>query len=204
MILVLEERPDVQLQYVEALDGLFEGCLVASDITQLEAVLSGQTRVDLVIAEPVIEVAKDLHMSLQRLVVKLRPGAAFLSVTHEPSPPGSFAMLSTASPDFPRQLKLAVNGALTNRLVRALLETVGDRVLNPAQAILGNADNILEMYGDQLPEAVVKSLMVIKGQAIRVGEVTRKLMGMRPQDMEIVNRGGIPMISFEDPPLPEE
>lgn len=202
MILVLEARKDIQSLYLQALGELMEDCVVAPSIGALQQLLRERPRVDLVIAPLEVEVFglidPGASVVVSEVVKKLRPEAAFLPVTHEPSPPGSLAMLSTQDPDFSRQLKVAVKRALTNRLLRAVVARVCHEINNPASAILGNADLVVRKYGDELPEGVKRSLTVIEQQAVRVGNVTRVLNRLNPEDMEIVSFGETAMISFPE------
>ncbi|MFY9484776.1 MAG: histidine kinase dimerization/phospho-acceptor domain-containing protein [Patescibacteria group bacterium] len=196
MILVVEPIYDRRPEYSTILKELAEEYSLVWSFEDLKKwLMDPSERVDLVIGQLEIE-ADGSTVVLPDVVRKLRPEAAFLAVTHESVPHGNTAMLSTASEDFPKLLKLAVKRALTNRLVRAIIARVCHEVNNPATAILGTAELAKEVHDHEVPEPVRKSLVTIMDQALRIGRVTQALNHLNPEDMEIIYEGAVPMISF--------
>lgn len=90
--------------------------------------------------------------------------------------PSGYSQLAEAFKRLKEDHKLIVKG----ERIAAILETavaVNHEVNNPLTAVLGNAQLLL-LQKDKLPEDIVAKIMVIEKSALRIRQVTQKLMAI--------------------------
>lgn len=197
MILVYEPNSRRRLEYYRIMEELAEQVEVAMTLAELVNWLNDSSKpVDLVIGE--LEIAADqTSVVTSELVQKYRPEAALLTVTHEA---GQSGLLSTASDNFPTEFKRAVKGALTNRLVRAIVAAVRHNVNNLAAVVLGNAELVMGQHGEHIPDSAKERMAIIIQKAAEIGNFTGLLSRLNPDNAQIKLLGGVPMIVLSEAP----
>lgn len=106
----------------------------------------------------------------------------------------SIASASESSEETPAEPPMAQ--AISKDLLRATIARLCHEVNNPATAILGSAELLMETHSEHLDETTKKTLRVVMEQALRIGRVTRRMTDMNR--FTVSEQAGILMLDLPD------